>query len=176
MRLVGHHLLYFQIIGAGLPLSLFVECVDLDLAVDEPDHVIYGGVGGNAEVIRGLVVGGNHAFDGLGEQGLRPRVVLHEIEREYIVEEGVDLLLVVKVDAVVKLCKFQNNLDGLRLVAAREARVAFAGEDALAAFEDKVGANRILLMIEGLVPLFLLGEEDYYSEVAWLPRHCDTIF
>lgn len=71
-----------------------------------------------------------------------------------------DLLLVVKVEIVVKLGELEHHLDGLRFVIARKAAVLSSLENSVAALEDQVRANWVLPSIETLVETLLLGKQD----------------
>ena len=60
----------------------------------------------------------------------------------------------------MKLGKFEDNLDSLRLVVARKAPVLPALKNPRAALVDEMRANRVLSLVEALVEAFLLGKED----------------
>ena len=77
-----------------------------------------------------------------------------------------------EVEIVVQLGKLENNLDCFRLVGTREAPMLLALEDSVAALEDEVRADGILRPVQALVPVLLLGQQDYCSELLCLPRNC----
>lgn len=54
------------------------------------------------------------------------------------------LFKVLKVYTIVKLCKFQDDFNGFRLVIPRETTVALAIKDTFAALKDKVRADWVL--------------------------------
>ena len=102
----------------------------------------------------------DHAPYRLREQGLLALFVLHEVQAEHVVEVGVNLLLVVKVEIVVQLGELEHDLDGLRLVITGKAAVLSSLENSVAALEDQVRANWVLPSIETLVETLLLGKQD----------------
>lgn len=54
------------------------------------------------------------------------------------------LVEVFEIDAIVKLSKFEDDLDRFGLVIPREAPMAFAVEDTFAALKYKVGTDWVL--------------------------------
>ena len=74
-----------------------------------------------------------------------------------------------EVEIVVQLGKLEHNLDRFRLVGPGEAPMLLALENAVAALEDEVRADGILRPVQALVPVLLLGEQDYSSELFGLP-------
>ena len=77
-----------------------------------------------------------------------------------------------EVEIVVQLGKLQHDLDRLWLVGSGEAPMLLALENSIAALEDEVRADGILRPVQALVPVLLLGQQDYCSELFGLPWHC----
>ena len=130
----------------------------------------------HSEVLRSLIVRFDHAFKCLVQQGLLAGRILHEVQKQHVVEVASDLLLVVEIEPVVELGELEHNLYGLWLVRSREAAMFFALEYPLAALVDQVWTNRIESVVERLVPDFLLREQHYCSEASFLAWGNITVF
>ena len=141
------------------------QAVSFHLFIDELDNNVNNLIRRNSKVFWGRIIGIDHARDGLGEEGLLAVRVLHEVQTEHIIEVGAHLVLIVKVKIIVKLGKFEDNLDGLGLVISREASMLPALKDSRTALVDEVGANRVLSMVKALVEALLLGQEDHSAVV-----------
>ena len=70
-----------------------------------------------------------------------------------------------EVKIVVQLCEFKHDLDSLRLISTRKTSMLFSFENAIAALEDKMWADGVLLSIKRLVKCFLLRQQDYSAVV-----------
>lgn len=139
--------------------------VNIHLLIDEANDFVDCLFAGHSEVLWRPIIRPNDAFKSLGEQRLASGRVLHEIEEHDFVEVGTYLCLIIKVEVVVKLGEFEDDLDCLRLVGSRKASMLLSLEDAVAALENEVWADRVSHAILTLVPLLLLGDEHNRAEV-----------
>ena len=146
---------------------LLLSSIDLDytitvhLLINEIDDHLNCLVRGHSKILWCRVVGINQTCQCLRKEGLAPFRVLHEVEAQDVVEIGMHLVLIVKVKIIVQLCKLQYHFNGFGLVITWKATMLSAFENSVAALEDEVWADWVLLVVQALVKLFLLGEEDY---------------
>ena len=73
--------------------------------------------------------------------------VFHEVEEEHVVKVATNLLLVMKVKAIVKFRKFKYYFYSFGLVSTREASMLFAVENSFTTFIDEMRTDRILFYI-----------------------------
>ena len=128
----------------GLILDLTIK---LHLAVHQIDNSVNNLVARDSEIFRCGIVRIYQARDGLGEERLAPRSILHEVKEEYVIKVAMHLLIIMEVKIVVQFREFQHNLDSLRLIITWQTSMLLAFENAIAALEDKVWADGVLLSI-----------------------------
>lgn len=70
-----------------------------------------------------------------------------------------------EVEIVVQLSEFKHNLDSLGLISTRKTSMLLSFENTIAALEDEVWTDWVLLSIKRLVKCFLLRQQDYSAVV-----------
>ena len=75
-------------------------------------------IGGHAKVFWCRIVSTNQASDGLRQQWLAPTSILHEVQKEDVVEVASDLRLVMEVEIVVEFGELEHHFDCLGFVVS----------------------------------------------------------
>jgi len=85
----------------------FIICkVDLHLSVHKCNNVLNDVIRRDSEVLWRCIVCSNQALESFSQQGLRTFRVLHEVEDKHVIKVASNLVLVMKVKAVVEFRKF----------------------------------------------------------------------
>jgi len=77
------------------------------------------------------------------------------------------LFIVLKVNSVMQLSKFQHNFNCFWFIVSRKAAVRFAMKDALATLVNQVRTDGIFCTVERLVIVLLFRQKNYSAVVTW---------